>query len=239
MALITCEDCGREVSDRAAACPHCGGPIDGATAEHGVETEETERAQIETDIDPDAVDTVEPKKKSNPVVAGCLGVVGFFVILSAIGSVIGGDESEAERMSDAGINMAADAGMEAAATEVGAAAIAAGAEQETDFSSLLSGSQYNAVRNAREYLAMSGFSRNGLIEQLSSEYGSGYARSDAEAAVDSLDVDWKEQAARSAQEYVNMTGFSCDGLIDQLSSEYGSGYTREEAAYGAASVGAC
>lgn len=27
MALITCPDCGREVSDRAPACPSCGAPI--------------------------------------------------------------------------------------------------------------------------------------------------------------------------------------------------------------------
>ena len=25
--LVSCEDCGREVSRRAAACPHCGSPI--------------------------------------------------------------------------------------------------------------------------------------------------------------------------------------------------------------------
>lgn len=27
MALITCPECGREISDKAAACPHCGFPI--------------------------------------------------------------------------------------------------------------------------------------------------------------------------------------------------------------------
>ena len=27
MALVTCEDCGRDVSDRAPACPNCGAPI--------------------------------------------------------------------------------------------------------------------------------------------------------------------------------------------------------------------
>jgi hypothetical protein len=30
MALITCEDCGKSISDRAPSCPHCGAP--GATA---------------------------------------------------------------------------------------------------------------------------------------------------------------------------------------------------------------
>jgi hypothetical protein len=27
MALVTCSDCGREVSDRAKACPNCGAPM--------------------------------------------------------------------------------------------------------------------------------------------------------------------------------------------------------------------
>lgn len=27
MALITCPECGREISDRAEACPNCGFPI--------------------------------------------------------------------------------------------------------------------------------------------------------------------------------------------------------------------
>lgn len=29
MALVKCSECGREVSDRAAACPHCGNPLPG------------------------------------------------------------------------------------------------------------------------------------------------------------------------------------------------------------------
>jgi hypothetical protein len=27
VALIACEECRREISDRAAACPHCGNPM--------------------------------------------------------------------------------------------------------------------------------------------------------------------------------------------------------------------
>lgn len=86
---------------------------------------------------------------------------------------------------------------------------------------------------------MSGFSRRGLIKQLSSDAGEGYSVSDATAAVDSLTVDWNEQAARSAREYTDMSGFSCSGLIEQLSSDAGSNYTKEQARYGATQAGAC
>lgn len=99
--------------------------------------------------------------------------------------------------------------------------------------------QRNAVRSANQYLRVSGFSRRGLIDQLSSEYGDGYLVSDATRAVDSLDVDWNDQAARSAAEYLAVSGFSCQGLIDQLTSAYGSQYTAAQARYGASRAGIC
>lgn len=99
--------------------------------------------------------------------------------------------------------------------------------------------QNNAVRSASQYLSFAGFSRNGLIDQLSSSYGDGYDKADATIAVDSLNVDWNEQAARSATQYLEMTGFSCNGLIEQLSSSAGDKYTKAQATYGAQYAGAC
>lgn len=103
----------------------------------------------------------------------------------------------------------------------------------------LTNPQKNAVRSAASYLAMTGFSRDGLIQQLSSPYGSGYSVADATAAVDSMSVDWNVQAARSAEQYLTMMGFSCSGLIEQLSSSHGSMYSRSQATYGAQQAGAC
>lgn len=99
--------------------------------------------------------------------------------------------------------------------------------------------QRNAVRSAENYLSFAGFSRKGLINQLSSSYGDGYEKADATVAVDSLNVDWNEQAAKSAQQYLEMSGFSCKGLINQLSSQAGDKYTKDEATYGAKQAGAC
>lgn len=107
------------------------------------------------------------------------------------------------------------------------------------FASSLTGSQKNAVRSAQQYITVQGFSRNGLIEQLSSEYGDGYNVSDATAAVDSMDIDWDSQAVRSAEQYLSSQGFSCNGLIEQLSSSHGDKYTRSQAAHGAKQAGAC
>lgn len=103
----------------------------------------------------------------------------------------------------------------------------------------LTNQQKNALRSAQAYLSMTGFSRRGLIDQLSSPYGDDYNVADATAAVNSLSVDWNAQAARSAKQYLSMTGFSCRGLIEQLSSDYGDKYTTSEATYGAQAAGAC
>lgn len=99
--------------------------------------------------------------------------------------------------------------------------------------------QKNAVRSANTYLSMSGFSRDGLILQLSSSYGDGYSVADATAAVDSLNIDWNEQAVRSARQYLSFQGFSCKGLINQLSSSAGDKYSKSQATYGAKQAGAC
>ncbi len=72
----------------------------------------------------------------------------------------------------------------------------------------LTGSQKNAARSAKQYLSVAGFSRDGLIQQLSSDAGDGYEISDATVAVDSLNIDWNQEAVKSAKQYLSMMGFS-------------------------------
>ena len=95
----------------------------------------------------------------------------------------------------------------------------------------------NALSSAQDYLELTAFSRQGLIDQLSSEYGSGYDIADATWAVDYLHVDWNEQAVKSARDYLDLTSFSRQGLIDQLSSPYGAQFTLEQAIYAVNKIG--
>ncbi len=87
-------------------------------------------------------------------------------------------------------------------------------------------SQKNAVRKAKEYLAVMTFSRDGLIKQLEFE---GFSNEDATYGVDNVSVDWNEQAVKKAKEYLDTMAFSRDGLIKQLEFE---GFTYEQAVYG-------
>lgn len=87
-------------------------------------------------------------------------------------------------------------------------------------------SQRNAVRTAKNYLYLMGFSRDGLIKQLEFE---GYSKEDAAYAADQSGADWKEQAIKTAKNYLNMMAFSEQSLKEQLEFE---GYTSEQAEYG-------
>lgn len=107
------------------------------------------------------------------------------------------------------------------------------------WSQTLTAPQKNAVRSATQYLSVQGFSRAGLIDQLSSDAGDGYKVADATAAVDSLNVDWNKQATKSAKNYLKLMGFSCKGLVEQLSSSAGDKYTKSQANHGAREAGAC
>lgn len=155
-------------------------------------------------------------------------IVIIFIALIVIGIIFGdGNETTEPQNLNAVVT-------DTSSEEVNAESTQTEAEEES-----LTRPQDNAVRSAKQYINMTGFSRDGLIQQLSSSAGNGYEVEDATIAVDSLNIDWNEQAVRSAEQYLDMTGFSCDGLIEQLSSSAGSKYTVSEATYGAEQAGAC
>lgn len=97
-----------------------------------------------------------------------------------------------------------------------------------------------ALESARSYLDNMAFSRQGLIDQLTSEYGEQFTQEQAEYAVSTLEeageVDWYEEAVESAQSYLDTMTFSRQGLIDQLTSEYGEQFTQDQAEYAAEQV---
>ena len=101
----------------------------------------------------------------------------------------------------------------------------------------MTASQEQAIGSAKSYLQFTAFSRKGLIQQLSSNYGEGFSKADATFAVDYLKVNWNEQAALKAKSYLEMQHFSRQGLIHQLESSYGEGFTHAQAVYGVKAAG--
>ena len=88
-----------------------------------------------------------------------------------------------------------------------------------------------ALKSAQNYVDTLHFSRQGLKQQLTSEYGSGFSEEAAEYALEHVDVDYKEEAVEAAQSYLDAMSFSRQEQKQQLTSEYGSGFTEEEAEY--------
>jgi hypothetical protein len=88
-----------------------------------------------------------------------------------------------------------------------------------------------AVESAQTYIDMGAFSKQGLYEQLSSDYGEGFTEAEAQYAVDHVRVNWKKEAVQSARGYLENSAMSRDGLLEQLTSDYGEGFTYEEAVY--------
>jgi hypothetical protein len=92
------------------------------------------------------------------------------------------------------------------------------------------------LQSAESYLAMSGFSKKGLYEQLSSSAGEGFTQAEAQYAVDHVDADWNKEAVESARSYLQTSPMSKAGLIEQLSSSAGEGFTYEQALYAVSKV---
>ncbi|WP_218016144.1 Ltp family lipoprotein [Sphingobium abikonense] len=212
MTEKTCPQCAEAVKAEAKICRFC-------------------HYSFETGQPAEVKAAPAPPLKRKGLGKGCLVMVGILVMLIVIGAIAGGDQKPAasnptgERGGSATVEPSSEGQGQADVMELSA--------------SNLTGPQQNAARSAQQYISISGFSRDGLIDQLSSDAGNGYAVADATVAVDSLNIDWKEQAARSAKQYLEMSGFSCKGLIEQLSSSAGSQYTVSEATFGAKQAGAC
>lgn len=100
-------------------------------------------------------------------------------------------------------------------------------------------SQQEAIESAQNYLTDGqGFSEAGLLQQLTSDYGSGFSEADAQFAINQLDPDWYQQAAASAKNYMSDgQGFSEEDLYQQLTSAYGAGFTPGQADYALRQVG--
>jgi hypothetical protein len=115
-----------------------------------------------------------------------------------------------------------------------------GTMTESDYDAAIaamSRSRQEAVEAAASYLDSGHFSKTGLTQQLSSEYGEGFARKDAKFAVQFVEDLfttrlWKAEAAEAAESYLESGHFSRTELIDQLTSQYGEGFTQAQATYG-------
>ena len=74
-------------------------------------------------------------------------------------------------------------------------------------------------------------SKQGIYDQLISEYGDKFSVEAAQYAVDNLQADYNANALEKAKTYQKMMNMSPEAIRDQLTSEYGEKFTQSEADY--------
>lgn len=83
MALIKCSECGHQISDRAAACPNCGAPIELSIAQN-------ERTILVTPPPTPAPPVVEQEEKSEEKNSSCMIIVIVGLVLLLVFLIIFG-----------------------------------------------------------------------------------------------------------------------------------------------------
>lgn len=90
----------------------------------------------------------------------------------------------------------------------------------------------NALRSAKTYSDMMHMSKQGIYDQLTSEYGEKFDAEAAQYAIDNLNADYNENALKCGENYKKTMHMSKARIYDQLTSENGEKLlTSEEAQY--------
>jgi hypothetical protein len=185
----------------------------------------------------------QPKRKAWParhkVLTGLMAVGALIVIIAATSASnkpstpVADTGAAASSASPSAAASSAAASPSAVASSASAVASTAPSAPAAPASPAMTTAQEQAVDSAQSYLTEGqGFSEQGLLNQLTSSYGSGFAEPDAEFAIHYLNPNWDQQAVDSAQSYLTEgQGFSEQGLIQQLTSSAGAGFTLSQAEY--------
>lgn len=89
----------------------------------------------------------------------------------------------------------------------------------------------SALTKAASYSELMHMSKQGIYDQLTSEYGEQFSPEAGQYAIDNLQADWSLNALEKAKEYQNEMAMSPAAIHDQLTSAYGEKFTAAEADY--------
>lgn len=94
----------------------------------------------------------------------------------------------------------------------------------------------SALSQAGTYANSMHLSKQGLYDQLVSEYGGKFSAEAAQYAIDNVKADWNANALAQAKTYQNDMNLSPAAVRDQLVSAYGGKFTEAEADYAVANL---
>jgi hypothetical protein len=89
----------------------------------------------------------------------------------------------------------------------------------------------SALSKATSYSSMQHLSKQGVYDQLTSEYGEKFSAAAARYAIDNVKADWNANALAKAKSYQSQQSMSPASIHDQLTSSFGEKFTAAEADY--------
>lgn len=89
----------------------------------------------------------------------------------------------------------------------------------------------SALVKAQTYSDLMHMSKQGVYDQLTSEYGEKFSPEAGQYAVDNMKADWNANALEKAKDYQKTMSMSPAAIHDQLTSQYGEKFTAAEADY--------
>lgn len=89
----------------------------------------------------------------------------------------------------------------------------------------------SALAQADSYANTMHMSKQGVYDQLVSEYGGQFSVAAAQYAINNAQADWNNNALLQAEDYQNTMHLSPKAIYDQLTSQYGAKFTADEANY--------
>lgn len=89
----------------------------------------------------------------------------------------------------------------------------------------------SALIQATEYANTMHMSKQGVYDQLVSQYGGKFTAAAAQYAIANVKADWNANALAKAKEYQDSEHLSPAAIHDQLTSQYGEKFTQAEADY--------
>lgn len=169
------------------------------------------------------------KKPTGCLVRVLAGIGAFFVIMVAIGLIVGSDDDNGSASSESQLTISSTP---PAAQSVAEPVSEPETEAESEPSEPAVPQEYkNALSKAQIYSDVMHMSRLAIFDQLVSEYGEGFPREAAQYAIDNLVADYNQNALEKAKVYYYQMSMSKDAVRDQLVSAYGERFTESEADY--------
>lgn len=145
-----------------------------------------------------------------------LTVIGVFILLAIIGGATGGNKSTNSSTAS-----------NSTATTTTKAEPAKTETKQPD----VPAEYKSALAQATTYANNLHLSKQGVYDQLVSEYGGKFTAPAAQYAIDNVKADWNANALAQAKTYQNDLHLSPAGVHDQLVSENGGKFTASEADY--------